>query len=374
MRTGIWLQVAATKHADTLDVLDSVDPDEVPGVVLRPEHPPARLEELYARARARTDVLIDPNGFLIDREPTKRSRRHFPWLVQGQGPDAEMNARGWVRPRDTSEWAAWMRVSIVHQQAFVDPQPVSALIVPTPQLRAAEGRDAFTCITDAVDEVLRESDGPRRWVGLNVDRDYLREDDHLTRLGNYAVTLTGSGCVLRAFQTDLPPISDRRFLSGLRDLTSALRGSRIRVFLPQWGWLGWLASAWGADAFSAGLGAGTWYDRMPGPMSAPPRREKYFEPQLLRHVQWGLHELLVRQDGYEPCPCTACDEMGDRFDASLALRHQLEVGIRLSAEAQRNTNAVAETIGSAVEFRDRLPFALRERAEAGFLDTWQSLL
>jgi hypothetical protein len=241
-------------------------------------------------------------------------------------------------------------------------------------MRAAEGREGFTRVTDAVDEVLRESGGPQRWVGLNVDRDYLREDDHLTRLGNYAVTLTGSVVVLRAFQTDLPPISDRRFLSGLRDLTAALRRSGIPVFLPQWGWVGWLASAWGADAFSAGLGAGTWYDRMPGPMSAPPRREKYFEPQLLRHVQWGLHELLVRQDGYQQCPCSACDDMGNSFDASLALRHQLEVGIRYSAELQAHTDAVADAVAAAIEFRDRLPFALRERAEAGFLDTWQSLL
>jgi hypothetical protein len=175
-------------------------------------------------------------------------------------------------------------------------------------------------------------------------------------------------------------VTDRAYLLGLRDLVGALADNGTRVFLPQTGWLGWLAMAWGAWGFSGGMAAGTWGDREPGPVTRPDEpSEPYFEPQLLRGVRWRVHEELVREAGYQPCDCAECAGMGGRFDLRRAKRHQLrhahEEGSRLTpADARVRAGAVAARLDQAIAFRDDLRRALRGRVSAEFLDRWRDFV
>lgn len=372
MRRGLWIQVAATKPLDALNLLDEMR-DDRPGVVMAPEHKPDTLKSLYQRAREVTAVLIDPSGFLYDRNPRQRARRHYPWLAVGTPGATDLKERGWPRPQTSREWADWMRIGVEHQMSFDSPEVPSAHVIPTPQLEAAGGRDMFGQIADALDEVRGEY--PDAWLGINIDRDYLREEQHLTRLANYLVSAHGTGILLRCFQSEMPPISDRRLLQGLSDVVAATAAEGTLVILPRSGWLGWLAMTWGAYGFSGGLGNGTWYDRMPTPMTNVPRREKIFERQLLRDVPWPVHVQLREQAGYSPCACSACDEMGGSYDIDLVRRHRILAAYEISDVGTADpAQVVTAAINQAIDFRNSLPPVLRDRVDAKFLDAWQALL
>jgi hypothetical protein len=143
--------------------------------------------------------------------------------------------------------------------------------------------------------------------------------------------------------------------------------------------MGWLASAWGATGYSGGLSKGSWVDRMPTPMRNPGRRESIFERHLLRHILWALHEQLVNDDGYDECTCDSCEAMDGDYDAHEATLHQIRVAHAWSGELRPlnsigRRRAIRGRIDEAIDFRDDLPRALRDRADAGFLDTWRALV
>jgi hypothetical protein len=175
-------------------------------------------------------------------------------------------------------------------------------------------------------------------------------------------------------------VRDRAYLNGMRDLLQALSANGINVLLPNAGWLGWLAMAWGAFGFSAGMAAGTWADREPGPMTRPDEPARpYFEPQILRTVRWHVHEELASDSNYQYCTCPDCHAMGGTYHAALAKRHQLrlahEAAARLAPVAPPlRRAAVAARLDQAIAFRDDLPPATRARADAEFLDRWRDLV
>lgn len=371
-RAGFWLQHAANAAEALVAYADDLasQPGGRPGVVMAPVNARKTLNPLFEEARKKGDVVVDPSGHFLDRKHTTRSRRHFPWLAQ-------------QRPGQQSAWEQWMEAAIDHQLSGelrgAGPPP-SFAITPSPIIPASAGATAMYTVLDAAAEV-RARKQQQFWTGLCVDREYLRANPHRTRICNSLVSLDAPGVVLRAFHNQLPPVTGRAYLEGLRELSFASSAGDVDLLLPNSGWLGWLAMAWGAWGFSGGLAAASWGDREPGPMNSPDEPSNpYFEPQLMRPVRWRNHLELVTQPGYRPCSCPECTLMGmTTYDANLAKRHQIwwanEEGSRLvPLNLGQRRSAIRARLEGAVTFREALPPTLEQRVGGAFLDTWLSLL
>jgi hypothetical protein len=373
IETGFWLQYPAQRAEELIALADDLAADGPrPGVVFAPVGASSRLARLYQHARDRGEAFVDPSGFLLDRDSTAQRAANYPWLDATYG-----------RPTDAGTWTTWMTESLEHQlsndlRGAAD-EP-SILVTPSPQLTAATGTAELYAVLDAAEAARVDVAGDREcWLGIAVDRDYLRLDARLTELADAVVTAGFPGVVFRCFQTELPPIGDRRLLGGLRDLVEGCASGDIGVFLPNAGWVGWLALAWGATGYSAGLTKGSWFDRMPTPMRNPGRREYIFEGQLLRHESWAIHQQLAADPGYEDCSCRSCRAMQGAYDADNAAVHQIRVAHAWTSELRglnlvARRRAIRSRLEDSVEFRDSLPRALRDRADAGFLDTWLALV
>lgn len=373
IESGFWLQYASQNADDLVALVDDLAAVGYrPGVVFTPVGNPARLKQHYRRVRDHGDAFLDPSGFLLDRDSRPQRAANYPWLDPTYG-----------RPGNLADWTRWMEMSLEHQlsDSFLDGADEPAIVVtPSPQLTASTGTGELYTIIDAA-SAARDSAAGRNecWLGVAVDRDYLRNDARLTEMADAVVTADFAGVVFRCFQTELSPISDRRLLEGLRELVEGCAGADVQIFLPNSGWIGWLAGAWGALGHSGGLSKGSWFDRIPTPMRNPGRRDSIFEPQLLRHTTWILHEQLIDEDGYEECTCDSCANMAGDFNANEARVHQIRVAHAWSSELRPlnvvgRRRAIRERVDSAIDFRDDLPRTLRERADARFLDTWRSLI
>ena len=264
MRPGFWLQHGNRNADDLVAYSDRLagEPGGRPGIVLAPVNAPSSLNPLFKLARSKGDAFLDPIGHCVDRDPTKTKAKHFPWLTKTPRPDSP------------EAWADWMTESVDHQRSQAlrggAPGP-SVLVTPSPTITAASGQDALYAVLDAA-AVVRTSHAQGTtpvWLGLAVDRQHVREEPHRTRLGNAIVSSDVSGLVFRAFHTALPPVTDRRYLEGLREVTYAAYAGGIDLMLSHAGWLGWLAMTWGAWGFSGGLAGTSWGDREHGlPMTA----------------------------------------------------------------------------------------------------------
>jgi hypothetical protein len=372
-RGGFWLQHAARSAEQLVAYADELahEPAGRPGIIMAPVNAPNTLTPLFQRARASGDAILDPNGHLIDRTHTERARNHFPWLAQDP------------RPGTQAAWEAWMEQGVAHQLSAAlrgTGAGPSFVITPSPIVTAASGQADLYMVLDAAAAVRANHPTENLWLGLAVDRVYARENPHLTRLANAIVSSGVRGIVLRAFHGELPPATDRRYLEGLRELTHAAYAGGVELLLPHAGWLGWLAMCWGAWSFSGGMAANTWGDREPGPMTRPDEPSNpYFEPQLLRTVRWRVHLDLVTDPNYQPCPCPECTSLGTTYDGDLAKRHQIwwanEEAARLAPLAlPQRKFSVGGRLDAAILFRDSLSQALRQRIDAGFLDTWRALV
>jgi len=373
IESGFWLQYAA-QNADALVGLADVLADDGyrPGVVFTPVGSTNRLSRLYGKARSSGEAFIDPSGFLLDRDRSHQREVNFPWLDASYG-----------RPTDLNGWTQWVEESIRHQLSAellsLADEP-SILVTASPQQIASTGTAELYTIIDAATAARDSEAGDREcWLGVCVDRDYLRNAARLTELADAVVTAGFPGVIFRFFQSELTPISDQRLLDGLRELVEGCAGADVEIFLPSGGWVGWLSRAWGALGYSGGISKSSWFDRMPTPMTNPGRRDSIFEPQLLRHVQWSLHEQLTDEADYEECSCASCARMGGAYDADEAKLHQIRVAHAWSDELRPlNTigrrRAIRARLDAAIDFRDALPHTLRDRADAGFLDTWRALV
>jgi hypothetical protein len=235
-------------------------------------------------------------------------------------------------------------------------------------------------VIDAAKDVRQSlANSPEVWLGVAVDREYLRQERHLTELMNTIVSANFEGIVFRVFHNQVPPVNDARLLEGIREVVDSSWNAGIKIFLPNSGWLGWLAMAWGAEGFSGGLSKSSWFDRWPAPMNNPPKHDKIFESMLITHVRVTVLPDLESQPGYVECTCPACTAMGGEFDEGLARRHQIWAAHRegsLLAPLDRNGRhgRIKSRVEEAINFRDELPLTTRQRVASAFLDTWQALL
>ena len=176
--------------------------------------------------------------------------------------------------RRLDEWVAWMRASIEHDVDLfesVERKP-SLLVSPCPLIESMVAEKELTSVADAFRQLKIEY--PSLAPSFCVGPEFTRTEAGVTRLANTLVGLQPSAVLLRCFQTALPPIRDRPFLRGLREIVRACASNDIAVLLPNSGWVGWLATAWGAHAYSGGAAQSSWYDRPPSAMNQPPRVDR----------------------------------------------------------------------------------------------------
>jgi hypothetical protein len=371
--SGFYLQQTGQKGDQLVGLASTLSngPGGRPGVVFAPVGTSTRLRGLYAVARPAGAAFLDPSGYLIDRPASAQRARHYPWLDISAG-----------RPASRAEWQAWMQASIEHQTSkdglLGEAAAPEIVVSPSPYLRAAAPHAELYSLVDAWSALSAET-ARSLWLSLTIDREYVREEAHLTRLADAIVDAKASGLILRIFQADLAPVGDRRTLDGMREIVRACAGSGIPVFLPNAGWTGWLAMAWGADGFSGGLPKSSWFDRWPTPMNPPPQEHKIFEVAVLRHVTWTTQQSLAGQPNYAACQCASCQAMGVVFDPDDASLHQIRAAQELGSDlvgrslAER-ADVVRDRLDAAIAFRDGLSVVLRDRVAAGFLDTWRSLV
>jgi hypothetical protein len=370
---SFWLEYGSNEAQQLVDFADELasTPAGRPGICFGPLNAPTTLEPLYRHARVSGEAIVDPHGYRLDLDPTVRSRRHFPWLAQTP------------RPTTQPQWESWMQQGLDHQlsaRLCGDAGPPSFVITPSPRMEAARAAELNT-VLDAATEVRSRVSGHDCWLGVTVDRAYLREERHRTRLLNAVVQTGADGMVFRAPHSQLAPVDDRFYLDGLREVVEASAANGIRIFLPSSGWLGWLAMGWGAWGFSGGMAAGSWVDRLPGPMTRPQQPSlPYFEPQLLRTLPWRSHEQLVNELGYQPCSCPDCVQMGNSHDLTLAKRHQIrhasqETAALTAVPVEDRRRLVAERLDAAISFRDSLSRVTAARIPTTIhLDRWRALL
>jgi hypothetical protein len=373
-RAGFWLQHASNEARQLVAFADELAQLTAgrPGISFGPVNTPGTLNDLFEQARLAGDAVLDPHGYFVDRAPTARARQHFPWLVASP------------RPATQPQWEQWMQDAMDHQLSAAlrgSAPPPSFVITASPVIEAARGTLELYSVVDAAVAVRsRQAPGTDCWIGVSVDRTYAREQPHLTRLANAMLATRADGFVFRASHSQLAPVDDARYLAGLREVVEACADNGIRLFLPNSGWLGWLAMAWGAWGFSGGMAAGTWVDRVPGPMTRPERpSEPYFEHQLLRTVPWRVHEQLRNELSYVPCTCPDCQQMGTTHDSSLAKRHQLrhahlESGALTTLNRTQRRAHIGARLDGAIGFRDGLSLPVRGRAGGEFLDRWRLLV
>lgn len=374
IRGGFWLQHAGREADQLVAFADELaqTPAGRPGLSLGPVNVPNTLNRLFERARNAGVAIVDPHGHLLDDpEPTRRAQEHFPWLVPAP------------RPSTQADWEQWMQAALNHQLSADLRGSASApsfVMTASPFMTASNGnRELYAVLDAAVTVASRQSPGSC-WLCVSVDRTYVREEPHLTRLLNAMLATGGTNFVFRASQSQLPPVEDLRYLQGLREVVQMCEANGLRVYLPNSGWLGWLAMAWGAWGFSGGMAAGTWNDRVKTPMSRPEQPSlPYFEAQLMRSLRWRVHEALVHEPTYQACTCPDCVQMGANHDLMLAKRHQIRnahnegAALANMALPQRRAS-VANRLDAAIAFRDGLSRQTRLRVEAEFLDRWRALV
>ena len=402
MRTprGFWLQLSA-RHRDEVLALrhEWAQSDEgAPGVVLAPV---TTREKLVEAARACEDerVFLDPCGYLFDRASTARSRRYFPWLVGPvdavgeDDPDDDPSdevAELWEadgdesvhcqRPETIDEWVAWMRESIEHDVALfesADREP-SLLVSPCPLIESMVAEHELTSVADAYRQLKIEY--PNLAPSFCVGPEFTRTEPGVTRLANTLVGLQPSAVLLRCFQTALPPIGDSAYLVGLREIVGACASNDIAVLLPNSGWVGWLATGWGAHAYSGGATQSSWYDRAPTPMNQPPRVDRIHDRPLITRREFDLGPDLKAVDDYEPCDCASCEKMGGIFSEPLARMHQMRVARSesLAADDLQELEARRLLIRGRLTEADQLwrslPVDLQQSISGRHLGLWGDLV
>jgi hypothetical protein len=376
VRDGFWLQQTHTNGEKLLDLAEDLAQTNEgrPGFVAAPVNVKPTVNRYYRRARAGGDAVLDPQGHLLGKGSVKRTSIHFPWLEE-------------PRPETQAGWLAWMQKGFddqLSQTVHGDAGAPSFVITPSPDIVKPGDTGELHDVLAAAAAIVQAHDGqPECWVGLHVDQAYLQDDALREILVEAMLAVPTDGIVFRSPQKSMPPVSNRKYVKGLKAVVAACSQNDIDVFLPNSGWLGWLAMGWGAWGFSAGLAGATWADQLEitgfnSPLEPP---LPYFEPQLLKTVPWRAHLQLLDQPGYSLCDCPECVGLLGSHRLLEAQRHQIRHGnieaTKLTAlpSVAARAAAVAGRLDEAIAFREGLSSApLRELCDAKFLTFWRSLL
>jgi len=296
-------------------------------------------------------------------------------------------AASWIQrraPHTTAEWDLTVDEAIAAQQSLGTP----GMVLPSRQLGPADWPDGVQDALDAARRACVRHGGGDMLVGLILDEPWITDVRLRRTLLNQFTDLPpqlGAAIHVHWSSSDTP--NQPRNLSALRTVVRALAEDDRRVLLVEAGGLGWLAIAWGAWGFSAGLSQASWrrstevVRRAKGqPATRVPR---FFEIDLLHHVRQTTHQRLVREPGYTACRCSFCAQLNpattNAWDHTLAEQHGLDTlaAVTEHVVAPRLVDRHARVRGivdAALQFENAVSFRLTGDSRPLHLPVWRAEL
>ena len=296
-------------------------------------------------------------------------------------------AASWIQrraPHTTAEWDQTVDEAVLAQQALGLP----GIILPSRQLGPADWPDGVQDALDAARRACVRHGGNDMLVGLILDERWITDVRLRRTLLNQFTDLPpqlGATIHVHWSSSDVP--NQPQTLSALRTVVHALAEDDRRVLLVEAGGLGWLAVAWGAWGFSAGLSQASWrrstevVRRAKGqPATRVPR---YFEIDLLHHVRQTTHQRLAREHGYTTCRCAFCAQLSpattNSWDHNLAEQHALNalavITERVAAPRLVDRRArVRAIVDAALKFESGVSFRLTADSRPLHLPAWRAEL
>lgn len=302
-----------------------------PGLLLSWDHAHRdAVADLAANAGLLDPLLADPGAVAYGRAtfgPWKKDMAR--WV-------------GRAAPSTATEWDRTVEQALRAQRRL----DVARLIVPGVELHGGqfpELRDAVAAARRAFQ--TRPDDDPPWLLRLCVRDEWLKKTTLRDRLLDELADLPEAiGVALHVRWARDDVFAERASVEPLAAAVGDLADDDREVFLLKAGVLGWLATAWGASGFSAGLSQKSWLDhtreiKIPGRRGRRPT-EWYFEPQLLATFRRSEHNRLRAQAGYQPCDCRFCRRRaaGGAW-RNLARQHDLFTLASLADRVQASTLA-----------------------------------
>jgi hypothetical protein len=294
-------------------------------------------------------------------------------------------AAAWISRKAPSTHAEWDQTV---DEAIAAQQQLSAagLIIPSRLLTQADWPDGLQAALDAARRATARHPTADMLVNVIVDERWILDQRLRRTLLNQFTDLPENIGAAVHIHWSAPDIPDRGpSLEALRILVSALASDGRRVLLVETGRLGWLAIAWGAWGFTAGLSGASWARN-----TAVVRRSKgqpatriarIFDSNLLQHVRLATHTRLVGQSGYQPCGCGFCQRQAasSGWSHDLSGQHALYALSRLTEQVaapalpQRHAR-VRAIVQNAINFEAGLSFRLTGDSRPLHLSEWLAQL
>jgi hypothetical protein len=294
-------------------------------------------------------------------------------------------AAAWIRrtaPSTDAEWDQTVDEAIAAQQQL----GTAGLIIPSRLLTPADWPDGLQAAFDAARRSAARHPTEDLLANVIVDERWILDHRLRRTLLNQFTDLPEDIGAAVHIHWSAPDVPDKAAsLEALRVMVAALAGDGRRVLLVESGRLGWLAIAWGAWGFTAGLSGASWarntavVRRAKGQPAT--RIARIFDPNLLQHVRQTTHARLLGESGYQPCQCGFCQrQAGSKgWSYDLSGQHALYTLSGLTDRVvaptlpQRHAR-VRAIVQSAISFEAGLSFRLTGDSRPLHLPEWLAQL
>jgi len=295
------------------------------------------------------------------------------------------HAAPWIRRAAPSSPANWDRAideAVAAQQGLRTP----GLIIPSRLLSQPDWPDGLQEVLDAARRAAARHPTSNMLINLIVDEHWVLDPRLRRTLLNQFTDLPPDLGAAVHIHWSAPDSPDRPpSLESLRVIVSALAADNRRVLLVEAGRVGWLAIAWGAWGFTAGLSGASWarntavVRRARGQPAT--RIARIFDANLLQHVRQATHARLLGESGYQPCPCGFCQSQvgSGGWSHDLSEQHGLYTLSRLTEQVAAPTLAnrharVRAIVQQALTFEAGLSFRLIGDSRPLHLPAWLAQL
>lgn len=223
-------------------------------------------------------------------------------------------AAGWLQrpaPKNDGDWNKAIAEAVGAQRAL---GPVAALFTPSVEFEGGHPRAELQRLFDSARRAYRnrQASDPTWFLRLTIHDAWLLNQRLRLDLMNEIANLPDKlGIALQVRWGRRDAADDVDALEALKVFAQTLDRDERPLILLQAGVLGWLALAWGASAFSAGISRGSWQDstvvikQRKGQPRAPDVL-RYFDVNLLEFFRDSDFWLLRGTNGYRPCTCAFC--------------------------------------------------------------------